>query len=70
VIRLWLPLTVLWFILAPFALIAAPALKLAPGARRLSPIRAAWAAGQLLLALSGTSIEVDSPAAVVRIHIV
>ncbi len=70
VIRLWLPLTLLWIILAPFALVAAPALALAPGTRRLSPIRAALGAGRLLLALSGTLIEVDSPAAVIRIHIV
>jgi hypothetical protein len=69
VIRLWLPLTLLWIILAPFALVAAPALALAPGTRRLSPIRAALGAGRLLLALSGTLIEVDSPAAVIRIHI-
>jgi len=70
VIRLWLPLTPLWLILAPFALLVSPALTLAPATRRMSPFRAAWAVGRLLLALSGTQIEVDSPAALVRIHIV
>ena len=69
VIRLWLPLTPLWLLLAPFALVAAPALTLTPATRRLSPFRTAWAVGRLLLALSGSLIEVDSPAAVVRIHI-
>jgi len=69
VIRLWLPLTPLWIILAPFALLVSPALTLAPATRRMPPFRAAWAVGRLLLALSGTLIEVDSPAAVVRIHV-
>ena len=69
VIRLWLPLTPLWLILAPFALLVSPALTLAPATRRMSPFRAAWAVGRRLLALSGTLIEVDSPAAVVRIHV-
>ena len=68
VIRLWLPLTLLWIVLAPFALVAAPALMLAPG--RPSPYRTVWAVGRLLLALSGTLIDVESPAAVIRIHIV
>ncbi len=69
VIRLWLPLTLLWIILAPFALVAAPALTLAPATRRLPPLRAAWAVGRMLLAVSGTLIEIDAPPALVRIHI-
>jgi len=69
VIPLWLPLTPLWIVLAPFALVAAPALILAPATRRLSPFRAVWGVGRLLLALSGTRIDIDTPAAVIRIQI-
>jgi len=70
VIRLWAPLTPLFILLAPFALLAAPALKLAPTMRRVSALRTVLSVGRLLLALSGTLIEVDNPAAIVRIHIV
>jgi hypothetical protein len=69
VIRLWLPLTPLWLVLAPFALVAAPALRLTPRTRRLPALRSAWTVGRLLLALSGTQVEVDTPAAFIRIHI-
>ncbi len=69
VIRLWLPLTPLVTLLSPLAMLAAPLLDLHPAGRRLRPIRAAWALGGLLLSLSGTRIEVDSPRASIRIHI-
>ncbi len=69
VVRLWLPLTPLWIVLAPFALVAAPALRFSPATRGVSPFRTVWAVGRLLFALSGTLIDIDSPAAIVRIHI-
>ncbi|MFI4934958.1 MAG: hypothetical protein ACHP7N_10095 [Caulobacterales bacterium] len=69
VVRLWLPLTPLWIILAPFALIAAPLLALVPEARGVSPWRAAWSVGGVLLSLSGTVVDVDSPTALIRIRI-
>jgi hypothetical protein len=70
VVRLWLPLTPIWIILAPFAILAAPLLLLVPqmrGARH--PFRAAFAIGQVLFALSGTVVDVDTPDALVRVHI-
>jgi hypothetical protein len=68
-VRLWLPLTPIWFLLAPLALIAAPALALAKETRGLPPYRTAFAVGAALLGLSGTVIDIDSADAVVRIRI-
>lgn len=68
-IRLWLPLTPLWLLLSPFALVAAPLVALVPEMRGVNPYRAAWAIGGVLLHLSGTVVEVDSPDAIVRIRI-
>jgi hypothetical protein len=82
VVRLWLPLTPLWIILAPFALLLAPLLWLAPrllpnrpGARAVraalvaGPFRTAFGLGAVLLAMSGTVVDVDTPDALVRIRI-
>jgi len=82
VVRLWLPLTPLWIILAPFALLLAPLLWLVPpllpnrpGARAIraslavKPFRTAFGLGAVLLALSGTVVDVDTPDALVRIRI-
>jgi hypothetical protein len=67
VLRLWLPLTPLWIALAPFALLLSPALILAPQLRGVRPAQAAWAIGRMLLALSGTEVDVHTPDA--RIHV-
>jgi hypothetical protein len=82
VVKLWLPLTPLWILLAPFALLLAPLLLLAPrllpdrpgsGVARAAfvvrPYRTAFALGAILMALSGTRVDVDTPDAVVRIRI-
>jgi hypothetical protein len=68
-LRLWLPLTPLWILLAPFALIAAPFLTLLPAMRTIAPYRAALAVGSVLLSLSGTTVEVNTDNAVLRIRI-
>jgi len=68
-IRLWLPLSPLWVILSPFPILLAPLLWLAPKTRRIRPFRAVFAMGGVLFALSGTVVDVDTPDALVRIHI-
>ena len=68
-VRLWLPLTPLFALLAPFVFVAAPLVALHPDGRRAHPWRTAWALGALLLSLSGTEVSVDSAAAQVRIRI-
>jgi len=70
VVRLWLPLTPLWVILAPFALALCPLLLFAPHTRGLNPFRVATALGRTLFALSGTYVDVESPDAVVLIRII
>jgi hypothetical protein len=65
-----LPLTPLWLILSPFAMLAAPLLLIAPRTRDIRhPFRAVFAVGRTLLALSGTVVDVDTPDALVRIRI-
>lgn len=69
VVRLWLPLTPLFWLLAPFVLAIAPLGYLVPARLRPDPFFAAFAVGELLLALSGTDILVDTADAHVRIRI-
>ena len=68
-IRLWLPLTPLFALLAPFALIASPLIGAWRPLRGVSPIRAALTLGAVLMSLSGTVVSVDSRDAIVRIRI-
>src|SRR5215831_11459618 len=57
VVRLWLPLTLLWILLAPFALLFAPVLALIPATRGAPPYRTALTLGVALIAMSGTRVE-------------
>jgi hypothetical protein len=68
-VRLWLPLTPLFWVLAPFAILLAPLILLAPPLWRMNPYEAAYAVGRVLLALGGTDIDIDTPEARVRIQI-
>ena len=69
VIRLWVPLTPLWVLLAPFALLLAPILSLIPATRGAPPFKTAMTLGVALIAMSGTSVDVDTRDALVRIRI-
>ena len=68
-VRLWLPLTPLFVLLAPFALLLALLGYLVPPRLRPDPIFTALAIGRVLLALSGTDVDVRAPSAIVRIRI-
>jgi hypothetical protein len=68
-IRLWLPLSPLWVILSPFPVLLAPLLWVAPKTRGIRPFRAVFAIGSVLFALSGTVVDVDTPDALIQIHI-
>jgi len=69
-LRLWLPLTLLFLLLAPLVLLLAPIAWIAtPPRLRISPYAAAFMLGGFLLSLGGTIIEVDSPAARVSLRI-
>jgi hypothetical protein len=70
VVRLWLPLTPLAWLLAPFALLLAPLAWLAPPPfRPVNAYAAALAVGRVLTLLGGTFVDVDCPDALVRIRI-
>ncbi|HZZ33211.1 MAG TPA: hypothetical protein VFE10_14595 [Phenylobacterium sp.] len=69
VVRLWLPMTAIFLLLAPFAILAIPFLYLAPLLRRLNCAAAVFTLGRALLALGGTDIDVRTPDAVVRLKI-
>ena len=66
---LWLPTTALFLLLAPFALLLTPFLYLAPRAVLPRPAMTVLGVGALLLSLSGTVVEVDSPDAQVRLRL-
>lgn len=69
-VRLWLPVTALFWLLAPFPLILAPLAYLAPAPfRPANPYAAVLAVGRLLISLGGTVVDVDAPGALVRIRI-
>jgi hypothetical protein len=69
VVRLWLPTTFIFLLLAPFALLLAPLVYLAPRPYGDRPWATVMGVGQLLLSLGGTVVEVDTPEALVRIRI-
>ena len=70
VIRLWLPLTVLFLLLAPFAFLLAPFLYFAPRQLVARPFASVLGLGRVLLALGGTDVDVDTRDARVHIKIV
>ena len=69
VVRLWLPMTVIFLLLAPFALLLAPLGYFAPPRYRPRPFATVLGIGQLLLSLSGTVVHVDTREALVSIRI-
>lgn len=69
VIRLWLPMTLIFLLLAPFAFLLAPLIYFAPQPYRARPFATVIGIGQLLLSLGGTVVEVDAPDARVSIRI-
>ena len=69
VVRLWLPLTPLFLLLAPIPILTIPLLYLAPPLRGMNCAAAVFRLGDALLALSGTDSHVDTSDALVRIRI-
>ncbi len=68
-LRLWLPLFLVWLLIAPFLLLLAPMIILGLGMARLNPFRALAAIFGVLAGLSGTRVEVEAPGAFVNIQI-
>lgn len=68
-VSLWVPTTVLFALLAPFALLITPFLYLAPRRVVANPALMMAGLGALLLSLGGTVVEVDTPDAHVRLRL-
>jgi len=68
-LRLWLPLTPLFWLLSPFALLLAPFVWLATPGPRANPFAAAFAIGGVLVRLGGTVVDIDAPGARLFIRI-
>jgi hypothetical protein len=69
VVRLWLPLTAIFLVLSPFAMLLAPLVYLVPKYYRTPPLATVLGLGRLLLSLGGTVVHVDTPEALVSIRI-
>jgi hypothetical protein len=69
VVRLWLPATLIFLLLAPFALLLTPFLYFVPRPYTVRPLAAVLGIGQVLLSLGGTVVDVDTPDALVRIRL-
>lgn len=68
-VGLWLPTTLIFLLLAPFALLLIPFLYLTPRRIVPAPARSVVAIGALLLSLGGTEVDVDAADARVRIRL-
>jgi hypothetical protein len=69
-VRLWLPLTALFLLLAPFAFLLAPLVWVCtPQPYRTRPLATVIGLGRVLLSLGGTVVHVDSREALVSIRI-
>jgi hypothetical protein len=68
-LRLWLPLTPLFWLLSPFALLLAPFIWIAIPQRPRNPYTAAFALGGVLVSLGGTVIDIRAPGARLFIRI-
>jgi hypothetical protein len=72
-VRLWIPLALVWILLAPFALlgvILAACFWIAGGWRARTALAAVWTLGAVFAALSGTLVEVRAPRALVLVHLI
>lgn len=68
-IGLWIPTTLIFALLAPFAVLLLPFLYLAPRRVIPNPARALALVGATLMSLRGTLVEVDAVDARIRIRL-
>jgi hypothetical protein len=68
-LRLWLPLTPLFILLAPLMLLVMGIAVFLPRPLGVNPAQMVLGVGRMLMALNGTEVEVESPHASVLIKI-
>jgi hypothetical protein len=66
--NLWIPLFLLWLLLAPFAIVVLPVFLVLSLVLDFDPLRALSTAGGLLVGINGTHVEVDRPDGFVFVH--
>jgi hypothetical protein len=66
---LWIPLPIVYLLLAPVLVLSLPVLFVACRVAAVNPIRALAAAGRALAAAGGTCVEVESREVSVLLHI-
>jgi hypothetical protein len=69
ILRLWVPLFLVWLLLLPFILLSLPLVVVVLMALRMNPFRALKAGWQLMAGLRGTQVEVDDGSAWVLVRI-
>jgi hypothetical protein len=69
VVRLWLPMTLIFLLLSPFAILLAPLIYFGPRPYGDRPFATVMGVGRLLMSLGGTVVDIDTPDALVRIKI-
>lgn len=68
-LSLWLPLTPIFWILAPFVVLLAPLLLLAPPMWGSNPYLVVVTLGRVLTSLNGVDVDVETPEAGIHIKI-
>jgi len=67
--RLWIPLVLIWLLLAPLVLLLSPFIFIACLVCRVNPFRGVAVAWQILTALADTDVEVERRSAGMSFHI-
>ncbi|MGA0599967.1 hypothetical protein ACO2Q3_04600 [Caulobacter sp. KR2-114] len=68
-IRIWLPLVLIWILLAPLLVLIVPAVMILGAIAGMNPFAAVGSFFAVFCALSGTHVEVEAPDASVFLHI-
>ena len=67
--RIWIPLPLVYLLLAPFLVLALPVLIVFCRRAAVDPVRVLTVAGRILAATRGTAVEVESREVSVLIHV-
>jgi len=69
-IRLWLPLFLVWLLLAVLGVLLSPLVIVVCLIARMNPFTTVWRLCRVFAALAGTHIEVQAPDAVVLVRVI
>jgi hypothetical protein len=69
-IRLWLPLFLVWLLLAVLGLLLSPLILIGCLIARLNPFATLWNLIGVFVALAGVNIEITSPDAAVLVRVI